>query len=227
MRVLLLLFFSLIIFIIFTYEPEKKLIVSGFQYKTHAIIDEINKNNQKISSFSCNVKTKHLHGFLAYEKPRNFYLTLGNELIIGSNSTHFWFWSKRMKNPGLYWSTHENFYKTRLKTPFNPLWLSKCLGVDEINYQDALIDNNRILKKDYNASLEPIVNVIYFPEKIIEIYKYGKLIARSERKTNEIKFNWCEENISMIWYLDNIQINKKYNLWKMPNNITPKIEMLD
>ena len=220
------------------------------------VLDAVNERNSQINNISCNLhaiaqapgkRPAKLNGVLFYEKQRKFKMELdsflGPELNIGSDGEKFWFWSRRMKNPGLYWSSYENLYKTKLKTPFNPLWLSHCLGIDPINYEDATIDKDdgnrwRVIKKTINAKREPITAIIYVDPKRNLITGHGiydqdgVLCASSEIEEfngtfpAKITFIWHKEDASMIWHLDSVRFNATINTneWVMPN-ITPKIDM--
>jgi hypothetical protein len=219
------------------------------------VLDAINARNAQVKNLSCSLRAiaqmpgkrpAKLNGSLCYEKEKKFRLELdsflGPELDIGSDGNSFWFWSGRMKNPGLYWSTYDNLHKTRLKTPFNPLWLSHCLSVDAIDYSDAIIDQTsnrwRVMKKTVNAKNEPVTAVIYVDAQRSLITGHGVydqngvLEASSEiQEFNgvfpaKISFIWHKENASMVWYLDNLAVNTNIDTrkWTMPN-ITPKIDM--
>jgi len=219
------------------------------------ILDAINSRNSQIRNISCSLKAiaqmpgkraAKLNGFLSYEKDRKFRMELdsflGPEIDIGSDGTRFWFWSGRMKRPGLYWSTYENFHKTRLKTPFNPEWLSHCLGIDTIDYQSAVIDQSdnrwRVIIKTKNAKGEPVTAVSYVDSSRGLITGHGvydqngTLEASSEIEEfngilpAKITFIWHKETASMVWYLENIQANTiiDSHKWMMPN-ISPKIDM--
>lgn len=219
------------------------------------VLDAINTRNSQIKNISCILKATaqmtdkravKLSGLLNYEKPRKFRLSLnsflGPELDIGSDNKKFWFWAGRMHEPSLYWSTYENFYKTRLKTPFNPIWLSGCLGVDKIDYTNAQVDQVgnrwRVIKKGVNASKEPITTVTYIdPARGLitghGIYNsHGILEASSEIQhfsgvlPVKISFIWHKEDASTVWELTNTKVNTEINLnrWQLPN-IDPKIDM--
>ena len=222
---------------------------------TVPVLDAINTRNSQIKNISCRVRAiaqmpgkrpAKLNGSLCYEKDRKFRMSLdsfmGPELDIGSDGSQFWFWSGRMKNPGLYWSTYENFQKTRLKTPFNPTWLSHCLSIDQINYSDAVIDQTsdrwRIMRKTTNAKGEQVTVATYVDAQrgLITGHgmynKDGELEASSEVQQfngtlpSKISFIWHKENASMVWYLENMKSNTPIDaqMWVMPN-ITPKIDM--
>ncbi len=167
---------------------------------------------------------------------------LGPELDIGSDGTRFWFWSARMKKPALYWATYDNLTKTGLKTPFNPLWLSSCLGIDKIDYANATVDQSsnrwRIIRNTTNAKGEPVIAVTYVdPNKMLitgnGIYTSGGLLEASSEiqefngiLPSKITFVWHTEGASMVWYLNDVKANSPIDprMWLMPN-LTPKIDM--
>lgn len=220
------------------------------------VLDAINERNGAIRSLVCEdlrvvaqmpgKRPARLNGSIAYEKERKFRLELssllGSELDIGSNGDLFWFWSRRMKEPGLYWAHYSNFNKTKLKTPFNPFWLSHCMGIDKINYKDADIDSTgskwRIIKKTVNAHNQTVTAVIYVdPQKKLVVGHgmyddKGALVASTEVESFEnglpskMTFIWHKEDASMIWQLDKVKSNIGINpsRWTMPNK-TPKIDM--
>jgi hypothetical protein len=70
-----------------------------------------------------------LTGWLRFQSPRRLRLVLfsafGKELEMGSNDRQFWFWCKRTKRVALYYAEHGQ--KTRLKAPFNPLFVLRSL----------------------------------------------------------------------------------------------------
>jgi outer membrane lipoprotein-sorting protein len=220
------------------------------------VLDAINARNQGIQTFSCErlkviaqmpgKRAARLNGTLHYQKENKFRLELnsilGSEIDIGSDGNVFWFWSKRLKDPGLHWAYYKDFTKTKLKTPFNPFWISHCLGIDKIDYKDATVDQSgnrwRVIKKTVNGKGENVTAVIYVdPEKKLVtghgMYDTnGKLVASCEIHSYEnnlpskMTFIWHNENASMVWYLNDPTANVVINpsRWIMPNR-TPKIDM--
>lgn len=221
-------------------------------------IDLINQRVNRLQSFSCdNIKIKilnritfKLNGELYYQKRLNFRLfvwsILAKELDIGSNNSHFWFWSNRMKPSVLYYSHHSNIKNTRLKTPFNPIWIKGSLGLDPIivqandsyryrgNYIEIIqqmpshnqYDVIRSVLVDLKSNL--IIgqylyenNVLIAKSEIIEFQTIGNEIL-----PKQIIIEWVQENIQMKWSLINPKVNhsvdKKY--WSLPN-ISPSINM--
>lgn len=114
-------------------------------------VNAVNFRNETIKSFSCSdMEVKlweggmriRLQGSLYYEKPKGFRMRInsvfGEEVDLGSNDDVFWYWSRRNKRKGLYYAHHEDFQKTRLKTPFNPLFIRASLGLDLIHFENGL-----------------------------------------------------------------------------------------
>lgn len=215
------------------------------------IIHEINNANAKIKSLyyddltfrieQQNTKAK-LKGFLAYEKPKNFRIIVnsfwGTESDIGSNEEIFWFWSKRMRPAALYYSSHEN-YRSRLKTPFHPIWLMNSLGINQIDTSDIQAytygSHWAVSQKCISTQGELVKKVILIDEKnkrILAHYLYDKnekLIMATEitefYRINDtiipktINTIWYEENVKIQWVLNSPRINLKIasNYWKEPS----------
>lgn len=213
---------------------------------------KINENNNKIKSiFIQNMKMKihqtftfSVNGQLAMQKDKNFRLKVwkkisGLEMDIGSNKDLFWFWSKRLEVPGLYFSNHENLNKTNLKTPLNPAWIMESLNVGQVPVTIPLVKY-----KDYWVLIEErvsglgetvTVKTLIDPKKpaVIGRYLYDKknnLVVSAEIQeftTTEtgillpktIFIVWFDEGVSMKWDLSNIELNSNINKsnWTMPN----------
>lgn len=231
------------------------------EHEVYAHIKTINERNRKIESIFVNnmtIKVKQnisivVHGRLAMQKKNLFRLNVwhdffGKEMDIGSNESLFWFWSKRMDNPALYYAKHEDLGKTMLKTPLNPGWLMESLNLGEINTDNieiakfknfwALIQS----RKSANGENVSVVTLID-PQKTVVVGRYlynsdGKLVASAETAdfsrdftTNalipkKIYIIWYEERVEMEWHLNTPQINTSINpnYWVMPNSRN-KIDM--
>lgn len=201
------------------------------------LIEIINKKNEKINNLTCNLNITmskiKVNGMMIMEKPKNFRMkirsVIGSEMDIGSNNTHFWFWSKRMNPPLLHFAKHENLNKSRLKTPLNPEWLMNSLNINLLEINQLIRYNQYfgIISPKISANNEEItILTLIDPEKqvIIGHYLYGKnnkLQASSEVKSfnivgefivpKEILIIWYDENITMNWTLVNIKLNTKIN----------------
>jgi hypothetical protein len=174
-------------------------------------------------------------------KMRSF---LGQELDIGSNKTHFWFWSRKMEPPALHYADHKDLYKTRLKTPLHPVWLMGVLGVGEVqgNWFYGVSDNLLVLEAYRSPLNEAIIKgTLIDSEKsvILGHYLFGRdwqVMASVEVREfysisghlipKKVHILWPKENIQMIWELENVKINTVIDPenWEMPN-MRDKIDM--
>lgn len=221
----------------------------------------INQKNSQIRNFACdNINVKvwqeggmrlKLNASMYYEKESKFrlnlYSVLGKELDIGSNDQQFWFWSKRMKPPSLHFANHEDFCKTRLRTPFNPKWMIESLGIDTITIDTINTANKKIVEtpdkyivySDHKNSVgKPIVKMTYINKRTNRIDGFmlvdqtnkkvasGEVQAWTGELPQKILYVWFEENTSMLFELSgqksNVVIDSRY--WQMPN-ISPKTDM--
>lgn len=223
-------------------------------------VERINKKNKKIKSIltenisiKINQKTSiNVFGNLFMEKDKNFRLKIfhsfsGMEMDIGSNNEIFWFWSKRMTPPCLYFAKHENIKKTMLKAPLNPMWIMESLGLNYIETKNKefkkIEDKWAIIEKSVASTGELVkIATLIDSEKDLILGKYlydnnYNLIASSEIIKNqfdnygnevpkEILIIWYEENISMKWNFHKIKVNLeiKEENWQMPFSKN-KIEM--
>src|SRR5690606_29557898 len=135
-----------------------------------------------------------LNGALSYEKPFGFRFVmssfLSKELDLGSNDEHFWYWSKRDRTPGLYWAKYEDYNKTRLKAPFNPMFMRASLGLEPIEIDVAVItesdDDIRAMYPQVDSMGNPIFfsTIINKERKEIDGYlifnKDGTILASCE-----------------------------------------------
>ncbi|RDJ35516.1 MAG: hypothetical protein DWQ19_11915 [Crenarchaeota archaeon] len=166
-----------------------------------------------------------LKATLAYEKKLNFrmliYSFLGEESDIGSNSEIFWFWSKRMRPQALYYAKHEDLHKTRLKTPFHPMWMKEIIGVNEIDLNGALVFKQGELiivsQRKFSVMGHPIIRIyVIDPVKLAFLGHYiynldGSLVVSAEvlnhYKINDyyvpkiIQIYWAEENLKSKWIM--------------------------
>lgn len=108
----------------------------------------VNRRADSLRDFKCSVNAKiyrrltvNLTGGILFEKPKGssvyFDSRLGREVHVGSNADEFWFYSKRMDHPALYYAKHDDLYRTRLKAPFHPLWLMQGLGIEPLSFTVA------------------------------------------------------------------------------------------
>jgi len=169
---------------------------------------------------------------------------LGKEIDIGSNSSIFWFWSRRISPQALYYSRHEDIYKTSLRPMFNRDWLLDCFilsrfekyeGLTFFGSKDSLLVKQ--LKKVSETEYAYLVTVIDLSNYTIS-YKcicdtqdYVMAYVRYSNFDKDliprtIDVHWCEENISMKWIIKEVQINGLINdsLWTPPR-YEPRIDM--
>ena len=180
-----------------------------------------------------------LTGFLAYEKDQRLRMTvhsiLGQESDIGSNDDIFWFWSRRMKTPALYWARHEDVHKTRLKTPFRPDWMMASLGLDVIKSGQPQKEGRyyKMLEHTKGTRGKRVMRITLIDPKenrIIGIYlnDYYQLIASTEIKEvywidgfpvpKRIVITWHEEDVQIEWKMSSPRINHdiRNTLWEKP-----------
>jgi len=225
-------------------------------HEIYDIIKVINDRSSKIKSLYIDEMpirlqqgnmTAKVYGELAMEKEKNFRLKVthrltGKEMDIGSNKSHFWFWSKRMTPPSLHFAKHEDLDKTMLRTALNPSWMMESLNISPVN-----TENIEIAKfKDFWATIQPrtsstgekvtVVTLIHPTQKVIVgRYLYnqdGKLIASTEYQDfssaipRKIFIIWYEEGITLDWDLSGVQTNVGINpqFWVMPD-MKNKIDM--
>lgn len=222
-------------------------------HEVYGLINQINKRNKQVKSLFVNnmtIKVKQkmtivVHGRLAMQKANQFRLNVwhdifGQEMDIGSNNEVFWFWSKRMENPALYYAKHEDLSKTLLKTPLNPGWLMESMNLDVIsteNIEVAKFKNFWVVIQPRTSALGEKVTVVTLidPQKIAVMGRYlynqnGKLAASAETQEFTIDTTtgalipkklfiiWYEEGVEMEWLLHSPQINVgiSQNYWLMP-----------
>jgi hypothetical protein len=237
-------------------EEKPQQVHEAMQY-----IQKINEKNAKIKNIfieniKINLEQKNMLGIrvfgkLAMQKDNLFRLSVwhrisGLEMDIGSNQQYFWFWSKRMDNPALYYAKHEDLNRTMLKTPLNPTWLMESLNIGQINTKDIEIVKFKTFWAISQVRLstigEPVKAMCLIdPEKevIIGHYLYdmnNKIIASAETKEftqkdefllpKKLLIIWYDEGISMTWDLTSPQINSgiDQSYWSMPK-MRNKIDM--
>lgn len=221
----------------------------------NTIVKNLNKKNSAIRSIvfsNCDIyiwrKNLRLkfNSNIFYNKETNFHMEIfslfGKELDLGSNQEVFWYWSKREKPPALYWAYFEDFHKTRLKNPFDPLFIKSTLGIDEIKLEDAIFNENNkeiiISYKKIGSNGEELYFSIFICKKLNLINKF--LLQNKNRKNlaiceiireknyliKEIKYLWKEEEIKMSIIINsikkNIDIDPKN--FELPN-LEPKINI--
>jgi len=206
-------------------------------------IESINKKNESINSIivadmpirlRSSGFTFKLTGNLAFQKEKNFRLKIthrltGKEMDLGSNQNIFWFWSKRIDPPALYFSKHENIHRTNLKSALNPILMIESLNLNKI--QIKTINNSKINEKyliiyeerisPTNESLDLSTYIDISSNQVIcklLSYKDGRKIVTTNYRENKILYEYHEENTTMEWDLTNAKINPNIpsSYWDMP-----------
>lgn len=222
------------------------------------LVDSINDENFKIrtlsyENFKIDIKDMvfSARANLSYEKENNFRMTsssiAGKELDIGMNKEYFWFWSRRTNPQKLYYAKNEEASKTRLRSPFNPVWLKSCTGINEIDKKDVQTgrEGDFVYVRKIIQTSEGIVKktILIDPriKKVIGNYLHkmnGEIIVSNEilkfKEANgflipsKIKTIWHEENFVMEWSIKKIEVNSEINKnnFSMPKNIE-KINMAE
>jgi hypothetical protein len=231
-------------------------VISSTSPQIPNIVHAVNSANSRIKSFYCEktniqawykgMRTKS-QGELYYEPTKRFRFfarsIMGLELDMGSNDSVFWFWSKRTKEPGLYYARYEDFSKTRLKTPLNPLWIKGSLGLDVIDTKKAKFseqEKDLLVIQEATNSIGSKVLVYTFIEKSTSRIRgfsltdtKGRTLASAEITYNtsnipaKIFYSWKEEERDMLIEFVNPTINTyrlDKKLWEIPS-YTPRIDM--
>lgn len=208
------------------------------------LVEKINQKNQIIKTLtvesmpmrvSTGGATYKLTGNLLYEKDKNFRLKVyhrltGMEMDIGSNQKEFWFWSKRMQPPALYFSPHDKLGTTNLKAPLNPAWMIESLNI-------GLVDTKNIAQTSQKGTLcytyEPRTSALGDPVTMIAVYDIENLCLVSRNLIDEdgnkiittsydgetMNTLWHEEDIRMEWNLALKQVNSELDrqMFVMPD----------
>lgn len=197
------------------------------------IIKATNEKSKQVNSIVAEAEVQvdgmNVSAELFYKKENNFrmlfYGIVNCNLDIGSNADNFWFWSKQYDKNTLYWAKHEDYNKTRLKTPFNPIWIMESLGYQEVSgdkfkedekyikvYKDVVINLNRKVVKAVmidKARLSVVGTYIYATD--------GSLLISSEWITpRKLVIKWTEENQNMTIDFGKWQENAAADNFKMP-----------
>ena len=214
-------------------------------------INGLNQKNKSLASRYATVEIKcannmpvTLRSLLVYEKDKNFRMinrsTFGRETDMGSNDDQFWFWSRRMEPPTLYYASHTDLIKTPLRPPLNPLWLMECMGVEEITTKNSKARKHDEYWAIYQTRVSNLGTLLTkmtlidpHRKRIIGHYLYDadkQLMASNEVVEFvehdgvfvpiKTKMCWHEEGVVMIFDFSNIEINSTNmdsTWWTMPN----------
>jgi len=219
------------------FELEQRTEIEILPKEVHPVLKKINERNSKISSFSCDkiiVRVKRngissrVRGSMMYEKDKNFRLRLysffGIELDMGSNIDQFWVWSKRMApRSTLFFANHSDLYKTRLRTPFVPLWIMSALGYreidpDEVYYKET--DEHLILSRHVISPTGQLLIKKAYVDKnthlIVAYYLYDmegteititQIAYAKNGMPKKIYMRWNEEDVVMDFTFINPRVN--------------------
>ncbi len=156
------------------------------------------------------------------------------ECDVGSNDSHFWYWSRRHSPPSIYYAEHKNLMVTGLKIPFHPLWMMEAVSINKIDTVDAVVkregDRLVVLQPRISTLGTSIIKATLIDVKtkrIIGHYIYdnnGEILVSTEvRYTNgilsQIQTIWYEEDVLISFDLQNVSLNKEISpsKWNMPN----------
>lgn len=222
--------------------------------QTNVLINEFNHINSQITSFyNSNVSVKiwennmrfNVSGTMCYEKPKCFRFKvrtlIGLEMDFGSNDNLFWYWSRRDVHPGLYYASYEDYHKTRLKTPFNPVFMRESLGLDQIDVSDAEITENEkyviVTWQKISATNQKVLYSIFLNKStkrmdgIVISSVSGQILASCETTyennlPKKILYDWQEEQRSLILEFHGAVINRSLpkTFWELPS-YHPKFDM--
>lgn len=216
------------------------------------VINKLNEKNNKIKTIcfqNISISGGDFIGFetsakIFYEKDMKFRFLadglMGPEVDIGSNKDIFWFYSRSMNPPYLFYASHENLNKTRLKTPFTPSWMMEILGVNSIDLDKVEVKSCKdktyemVVKYDFDSMNKKVKRVFLIDKKrfvFLGHYLFDindKLIASTRVEEFQVidgfeipkrlVTNLSEENLNVYWNLGraNINFNLNKNLWTLP-----------
>lgn len=214
-------------------QPEHLITEASPVYKD--IVNNINSQYSTIKNIiypevSINLEGIKLESKILYEKKLRFHMSnrsfLGKEADIGSNDEYFWFWSKRLDPPAIYYAKHSDLSQTRLKTPFHPLWMMEILGINPIlgDYKIFQHQNNlAVVQRTISVMNEPVKRIYLInPEKMAILGHYiyddkDQLVVSAEildfYKIDKLYFpkllliKWPEEDVELTWKLNTPIIN--------------------
>jgi hypothetical protein len=198
------------------------------------IINAVNDKNVSMNSLYAEadvyVDGMEVYSELYYQKDNKFrmlfYGLVNVNLDIGSNDDTFWFWSKQYDRNTVYWAKHEDYSKTRLKTPFNPIWIMESLGAGEVS-GDTFKEDDKYLKVYKNVTINgnrKVTRAVMIDKTTLNVvgtYIYslnGDLLISSEWTSNrELNIKWTEENQNMIIKFTKWHLNASVDNFKMPS----------
>ena len=147
----------------------------------------------------------------------------GDELDMGSNDDLFWYWARRSESRGQFYATHDDYFKTRLKTPFNPIWIMSAMGFAPIELDESeILEREKhfvVASKGRNASGEPVIFAAYVDKEKPRVTSHvitdpvGTVLASAnvlkfgnDDLPRSVLFNWHEEEPKRSMRLDIIEL---------------------
>jgi hypothetical protein len=221
-------------------DMEEKVEIDG---KHKVFLSEINEIRRKTKSLCVRdmpIKLRtasmsfNCFGDLCYEREKRFRLVVrhrisGKEMDIGSNDEGFWFWSKRMDPPLIYFCHHVNAEKSQLKCPLQPSWILRCLGVHLIAESEVVSitqdqDNIFLKEKGVGGNGEEVFYLTIFdkstrkPKGMRLLGENGHEYAKTAFEGEKILLQWLDEGVYMEWDLREAIKNKNIesSLWDVP-----------
>jgi hypothetical protein len=177
---------------------------------------------------------------IAVESPLNFRLVAknpmgGNEVDLGSNQEHFWFWNRRSEEKCVYQARHEQEpgRPRRFRIPFQPDWIMESLGVIEIDPENVsdmtpgqpgkhtvFLWANRVSPEGYKVRKVTAVDLCRGVIREHALYDArGQLIARAvldhhirDKKSDAvipqlIDLEWPQAKLGLTMTLSDIEVN--------------------
>ena len=131
--------------------PAPQVLMTGSSLEQ--VIAAVNANAARIQSIQTNNASitvpgmpgiPLLGGKIAAQRPGRFHLVAGtaltgDEVDMGSNDDHFWFWVKRNEPPAMFYARHDQFAGSAAQQlmPIEPQWLLDAIGFAEFRPGDV------------------------------------------------------------------------------------------
>lgn len=245
-KLLLILFIIPIVFFAIKINPKPAKVTSdGFADKGKPLAAYENMHAEILITVRQRISVS-LHGTICVEGDK-FRLVassvLGKEIDVGINDSELWYWSRRGKPYGLYFSSLDNIGKTKLKPALDPKWMLTCVRpkVESTGENIKMGENQMFLKEEKNHLGEKatIGTLVGESGAIKGSYLYGSdgsMTASSEisewdflGKTlipRKIHIIWYKEGIAMDWTIRNANVNTgiRKEAWTMPQ-IRPRFDI--
>lgn len=225
------------------------------------VVAYLNENTQKLTSWKTDKATISTRGkagipvrvgaTVAVESPRNFRLIahspIGNEVDLGSNQEHFWFWNKHNEEKYVFRARHdeESGGKRRFPIPFQPDWIIESLGVIDIDPEEVTMQAgqpgsntvflmaDRVSPQGFKIRKVIAVNTCLGVIREHALYDArGQLIAKAvlsghyrDTKSEailprQIDLEWPQAQLAMTMNLADIEVNPARiptEIWTVPH----------